>query len=222
MKLVIPVNGDNKRMGKLFKCPKHLLTIDGVPVIVLAIKNMIKMLPIEQVIVLSSESNYNQLVKVLEEILIAKIVKVQPTESHVDTLFFAAKHLDIDDQVFFMDSDIVPMEINTFDSSRSTVFCFSLWNNGKKNEYDCTQYSNFGIKENGTIETNEKEKRLDAFGAGLYYFHSSNWFFEICARHSLNNVSAVYRHITEPVDINTSSVIKRCGTLKDLKYDNQC
>lgn len=198
---IIPINGKNERMGKLFKKPKHLLLYKGLPAIIASTTIM---------------KGFGGKVKCLVgenyfDIPFVDNQRVTPTNNTVDTLRQTSMHVN----TFVVDCDVIPLKLNT--PKGNTVYLF-------KNTSGINQYSNFKLDSDGyVIECNEKGEEFEWCGAGVYYFSDQNDFKTSFKSKSLSDV---IKHQTEDAKTfnlpymrfkgDTTSKIFRFGTLTDI------
>lgn len=211
--IVYPINGKNERMGSLFKTSKHLLSVVGKPIILHSIECLKDRFPQSSFIIATNKDYHDQLVAMFENKDYVSVKLIDKTNSQVETLRLITTSLT--GSVMFVDCDIVPKTITTFNSKHSTVFTF-------KNTNKLLNYSNYKANASKTIiDCNEKQKLYKNAGAGIYYFSDVNLFNQ----HSLNCKSVSECILTlvrrgVKVKLNVDSVIDRYGTLQDIYVDN--
>lgn len=193
--VIYSIKGENRRMGHLFRTPKHFLLYEGVPAIEVSIKLMSMF---GQCTVVTNEYN-------TAEIPGAKMVRMGPTESIVDML----RQMTLKDHIFVVDCDIVPLHVTP--PKGNTVYCFA-------NETGQNLYSNYKIDTDFNItEANEKGKLLDVCGAGIYYFDLNDDFYNNSV--GCKSLSEVFQRMIsngKRVHANVTSEIYRLGTLPDI------
>lgn len=193
----IPANGNNERLGRLFKTPKHLLLWEGMPAIERSVNYMSELGP--YVILCNGHydaglSGYNRKV-------------MPPTENVIETLRTGII-ANAQNCLYIVDCDVIP--VNLGKPKGNTVYLF-------KNELKKTHYSNFEVKAGIVLSCNEKEEVFEYAGAGVYYFESVGTFFKYS--NYCKSVSEVFNkmiinNVTVHADIN--STIHRFGTLHDI------
>ena len=213
MTIIYPINGKNERMGSLFKTPKHLLLLNGKSLIEQSIENISCEYPTSQIIIITNQNYYNELNRIAKKYTFVHIHLIEKTSSQIETLKHVTNQLK--GSVMFIDCDIVPITISTFNKKYITVFTF-------KNINRLLNYSNFKITKSKIIlECNEKQKFYINAGAGIYYFPNVTEF---------NKYSTDCKSISECISylikegvkakVNTNSLIGRYGTLQDIFVDN--
>jgi hypothetical protein len=205
MNIIIPINGKNERLGRLFRNPKHLLLYSGMPVVEVSINLLKQHFPEAKVSILTNESYIKELRKFSS---IANIHNVGNTESQVETLLRYTTEISGDESVMFVDCDIIPMKVNR--PCGNTVYVFE---NLEKNK----QYSNFAAQDGFITKCNEKEEVERFAGAGIYYFDFVNQFNE-AALYESSVAGAIKKLILKGIriKIDTDNNIFRFGTLNDI------
>src|SRR6187551_3251720 len=105
---IIPINGLNTRMGKLFKTPKHLLLYRGLPAIIATTTIMkgfggkVKCLVGEQYL----------------DVPFVENIRVKPCDSQAETL----RQVDVPSRCFIVDCDVIPLKLNQ--PRGNTVYLF--------------------------------------------------------------------------------------------------
>jgi len=194
---IIPINGKNERMGRLFKTPKHLLLKDGKSAIQHTVEYMSKFGPYQIVCSAHYEdglSQYNHVV-------------AQPTKNVMETIL-QARFGNMNQDLYIVDCDVIPISLS--DPEGNTVYLFE---NKTKNK----QYSNFDVLDGKVIDCNEKDGIMDWAGAGIYYFDSILTFVKFS--NYCQSVSDVYKKMIASgyeVTANIDSEIFRFGTLHDI------
>ena len=61
MTIVYPINGKNERMGNLFRTPKHLLLLNGKPLLVCSVDTMLQEFPNSHIIIATNEDYYDRI-----------------------------------------------------------------------------------------------------------------------------------------------------------------
>jgi len=213
MNIVYPVNGDNKRMGSLFKTPKHLLLYNGIPGIVLSVNNLLNTFKNSKIIILTNEIYFDGLVAAFSNNTSIEIKIIEKTNSQVETILKGTAQLT--GSVMFVDCDIIPLKINDFQKNNTTVFTF-------ENKEKLLNYSNYKINTYGNVtECNEKEKLFKQAGTGIYYFNNIELFNK--NSNECNSISQILQKLIcdgETIKANTTSEIYRFGTLQDVYVDN--
>jgi hypothetical protein len=208
MKVIIPINGKNERVGKLFKTPKHLLLYKGIPALYYNLQYFNKMNYVDEVVILTNNSYINELFDFLH---LATIVDVGKTSSQVETLRRYTENIPYAD-IMFVDCDIIIKDIVQPDFN--TVFVFENKNKDK-------QYSNYKVSfEHGNYvitDCNEKENYEKYAGSGVYYFQNIADFSEYSK--SCTSISHVVKNMInagKKFIIDKDNDIYRFGTLKDI------
>lgn len=206
MKVIIPINGKNERIGRLFKTPKHLLLYRGIPAIKYNLEFFNCIPGIDRVYILT---NLHYIAELYDFSDLAKIINVGETPSQVATLREFTTSLS-DEAVMFIDCDIILNELTVPD--RNTVFVFENKNKDK-------QYSNYKVDEEREIVLgcNEKQEYEKYAGAGVYYFKSAQVFNKYSV--GCSSISEVISKMIaqgETFFVNINSDIFRFGTLKDI------
>lgn len=210
MNIIYPINGRNERMGSLFSTPKHLLQYHGKPLILHSIDNIKQRFPESNIIIITNNAYYSKLRNLVDSSV--QIVLASNTNSQVETLQLISNTLS--GPTMFIDCDIIPIHITSFDLNYTTVFTFL--NNTK-----LLNYSNYKSNSANTIiQCNEKQKLYKHAGAGIYYFSDINVF---------NKYSDKCKSVSECINLmvldnikcklNIDSDIKRFGTLQDIYVD---
>lgn len=198
MMVIIPINGKNERMGKLFRTPKHLLLKDGLKAIERTVNYMTDFGP--TIIYCSLDydkglSGFNRKV-------------VPPTDNVIDTIHHGI-NANYHTGLFIVDCDVIPEKLEPPISN--TVYLF-------RNERQLKHYSNFEVSADGLItDCNEKGKVTEWAGAGVYYFESVSTFLKYS--NYCKSVSEVVKKMIVAGEIvmgDTTSDIFRFGTLQDI------
>lgn len=206
MNIIIPINGTNERLGRLFRKPKHLLLYSGTPVIEMSLNSLKKTFPEAKFTILTNETYWDELKKYSG---MANILNVGYTNSQVETLLKYTTELPGSESVMFVDCDIIPIRINK--PVGNTIYVF-------RNEARNKQYSNFAADENNYItRCNEKEEVEEFAGAGIYYFDFVSQINEAALYESIVACGAknlILKGIRIKVDADNE--IFRFGTLNDI------
>jgi hypothetical protein len=213
MNIIYPINGKNERMGSLFSTPKHLLLYKQKSLLLNSIDNVSEKFKSANFIIITNENYYNQIKELFQNNSKVSIKLIGPTSSQIETIKKVT--LELTGSVMFIDCDIVPIEITDFDVDYPTVFTFS-------NIHKLLNYSNFKCdKNNNILDCNEKLKLYKQAGTGIYYFPDVEKF---------NTLSENCKSVSECINamlssnikskLNTSSTVKRFGTLQDIYVDN--
>ncbi len=202
---IIPINGKNERMGGLFKTPKHLLIVDGVP----ALKRTVEyMSQFGEVVILAGEQYYGDIkLEWLTEDCTVK--KVLPTSNVIETIHQYIFSLDeLDEELYIVDCDVVPVQLRAIWGN--CVYCFE---NTKK----INHYSNYFIKDDKIVDCNEKTYLYDHAGAGVYHFERAGDFvgYSVGAKSVCDVVLKAIRNV-ETFYGHTKNEITRIGTLPDI------
>jgi NDP-sugar pyrophosphorylase family protein len=197
MKVIIPINGKNERMGELFKTPKHLLLYKGIP----AIERTVNFFSAYDIVILTND----RYIKGLSH-LNAEIINVGETDSQVDTI---RKYDNIlKEDILLVDCDIIPIRLNI--PTQNTVFCF-------ENKQQNKQYSNYLCKDGDILDCNEKEATYPYAGAGIYYFTNPMAFYLLSKEQK--SISGVIKNMLMDgvkFKMDTNNEIFRFGTLNDI------
>ncbi len=190
---IIPINGQNERMGKYFTTPKHLLLYKGTPAINYTVSQMKEFGSVKVLI----GEHYKE-VDWVENVI------VKPTSNVIDTI----KQASLKDKIFIVDCDVVPLFLNP--PKGNTVYLF-------KNEKNLTHYSNYKVENGLVTECNEKGEVFEWAGAGVYYFEMNDDFYN----HSVGatSLSEIFSRMVKAgkkVHADTTSKIFRFGTIKDI------
>lgn len=211
MNIIYPINGKNERMGSLFSTPKHLLLHRGKELIAQSIETIKTRFPDANIIILTNNLYYSKLRTLLNSDITIKCI--ESTNSQVETLRTVT--VDLNGPCMFVDCDILPISIGTFDQNFVTVFVF-------ENNTKLLNYSNFkSDSKNNIITCNEKQKLHKYAGSGMYYFSDINQFNEYS--NDCKNISeCINTLLTKQIKckVNSNSVIHRYGTLQDIYIDN--
>ncbi len=196
MTIICVINGENIRMGQLFKTPKHLLLYRGKPALYAAI-DYFKQIFIGAEIIIMAGKQYSTDINF-------PLIELPETKSIVHALLLHP----VTGPVMFVDCDIIPIELNK--PIGNMVYLF-------KNEDWMKQYSNYLVVDGKVVDCNEKGKFYHYAGAGIYYFENAQDFYDNAE--GCTSISQVVKKL--PFNADTTSKIFRFGTLNDIKNDNQ-
>ena len=211
MNIVYPINGRNERIGSLFSTPKHLLLYQGKELILHSIESIKQRFYDANIIILTNDKYYPKLKDLFPINITIKVI--EQTNSQIETLHTISK--DLKGPTMFIDCDILPITIEKFDENYTTVFTFL-------NETKLLNYSNFKSDiYNNIVDCNEKQKLYKFAGAGIYYFSNIELFnlYSINCKSISESINYMLKDNIQ-CKINTSSIIKRFGTLQDIYVDN--
>lgn len=194
---IIPINGKNERLGKLFKNPKHLLLYEGMTAIERTVNYMTDFGPC----IIFCNEQYDNGLRYFNR-------KIVPSTSNVIETLKEGIIGNFNTELFIVDCDVIPRKLNK--PKGNTVYLF-------KNETKKNHYSNFEVRDGTVISCNEKESIMGYAGAGIYYFRYISEFLkysnyctsvsQVISKMLKNNVS---------VHADTTSDIFRFGTLHDI------
>lgn len=184
---IIPANGKNQRLGQLFKTPKQNLLYQGRPAIERTKEYMSQFG--EVAVVKLDHETANQVETIVNWIL---------TEDNI-----------LKGSFWVVDCDVVPVKLNK--PKINTVYVF-------RPQSEVNQYSNFSVNEDSYVEEcNEKGKRFDYCGAGIYFFLSPMEFLDNSyGKQSCAEVIAAMIERGHYFKADTTSEIFRFGTLHDI------
>jgi len=194
---ILPINGKNERLGKLFKAPKHLLLKDGIP----AVRHTYEYMQRFGLVTIICNAKYEEALGDFNRIVIPE------TDNVIETLRHGMP-ANFNTDLWIVDCDIIPAKLNR--PKGNTVYLFE--NKEKK-----LHYSNFEVRDGKVLSCNEKESLLPWAGAGIYYFRTTIEFMKHW--NYCKNVSDVIRKMIASnvsVHADTTSEIFRFGTLHDI------
>lgn len=200
MRVIVPINGKNERMGELFKTPKHLLLYNGKQIIS-HICNYFG-----EVTILTNDDYIKEIGNLFYASSI-EIINIGKTNSQIETLLRYTEKI-VDNNIMFVDCDIIPLTINS--PLGNTVYCF-------ENKLQYKQYSNYSAENGHITACNEKESVCKYAGAGVYYFESSDQFNKYAIGEK--SISGVVKKMIQDgikFKLDCSNEILRFGTLKDI------
>ena len=180
MTTIISIKGKNERMGRLFKTPKHNLLYKG-------------RTALEQTIEYMSQFG---------EVKVMTHENSPPDTGIVDMLL----QMDLPDQFFVVDCDVIPIRITKYGNDRPVVYCF-------ENKAGLGCYSNFDVDEKTGIvnQCNEKGEVFKWAGGGVYYFSNPDQVKKFPECKSLAEIMSKQRTLAD-----TTSEIFRFGSLQTI------
>ncbi len=205
--ITIPLNGKNERMGSLFSTPKHWLRHNGDAIID---KSLAILRQLGKVQVLGGAKSWT------DQTMIPEFRIVEPTTCVIDTILQAV--FDNED-LWIVDGDIIPSIDIPEALKNSKLNLVYLFKPMITDDHlaQSKRYSNYEISDGKVISCNEKEKMLDAFGAGVYHFASAHQFVtysEGCR--SVTEVISKMIAAGKEFNVMDGSSIERLGTLPDI------
>ena len=204
MTTIISIKGQNTRMGKLFKTPKHYLLHNGSMAIRQTVTRMQEFGPVW---IVANENDdeidfYSKYWFVDRDTF--RIIKQGPDNGIVDMLL----QMDLPNQFFVVDCDVIPITLTQ--PKGNTVYLF-------KNKNELTHYSNYKLFHGKVLECNEKQEVFDWAGAGVYYFDRApvfKYYADGCT--TLAQVISKMIGAGESFHGNTDSEIFRFGSLQTI------